>query len=102
MDEIRVQVCSRCIEKPPGGPPCAPLGKQCGIELNLPRIIEAVHSGESGQMDPYIDALHDGVCANCTVRATSQCPCPLEYLLLLAVQAVEGVDDRRRNAAALA
>jgi len=27
LKEIRDQVCSRCIEKPPGGPPCAPLGK---------------------------------------------------------------------------
>ena len=32
QDEIRNVVCSRCVERPPGGPPCAPLGKECGIE----------------------------------------------------------------------
>ena len=44
MDEIRKDVCSRCIERPPGGPPCAPLGKRCGIELNLPQLIDAIHA----------------------------------------------------------
>jgi hypothetical protein len=34
--EIREQVCARCIHRPPGGPPCEPLGKRCGIELDLP------------------------------------------------------------------
>ena len=35
LAEIRKQVCSRCVERPPGGPPCAPLGKQCGVEMHL-------------------------------------------------------------------
>jgi hypothetical protein len=34
LGEIREQVCSRCPERPPGGTPCAPLGKDCGIELS--------------------------------------------------------------------
>src|SRR5262249_47776782 len=43
LNEIRREVCSRCVERPPGGPPCAPLGKQCGIEMHLPELIDAVH-----------------------------------------------------------
>jgi len=39
MDEIRWHVCSRCIERVPGGPPCAPLGKRCGIELHLEQLV---------------------------------------------------------------
>ena len=35
---------SRCIERPPGGPPCAPLGKECGIEMHLPAVIDAIRS----------------------------------------------------------
>jgi len=78
MDEIQRHVCSRCIERVPGGPPCAPLGKRCGI-------------------DPYIDSFHDQVCTTCENRVTNQCPCPLEPLILLAVEAIETVDERRRD-----
>ena len=27
MDEIRKQVCNRCVERPPGGPPLCPAGQ---------------------------------------------------------------------------
>lgn len=94
---IREQVCSHCIERPPGGPPCAPLGKRCGIEINLGALIDAVHGVRSQMMDPYIDRFHDEVCTHCPYRVTDQCPCPLDALLLLAVEAIEGVDQSRRE-----
>lgn len=99
LDAIREQVCSKCIERPAGGPPCAPLGKRCGIELNLKRLVDSVHTVHSGVVDPYIPVFHDEVCTHCTNRTTNQCPCPLEYLLLLAVEAIESVDERRSSAA---
>jgi hypothetical protein len=102
LDEIREQVCSRCIERPAGGPPCAPLGKRCGIELNLNRLVDAVHTVHCNSVDPYIPVFHDHVCAQCINQPTSQCPCPLEYLLLLTVEAIETVDERRLSAAKLA
>lgn len=91
---IREEVCNRCVERPPGGPPCAPLGKRCGIELNLPLLVEAVHQVHSDEMGPYTGTFHDHVCTQCPNRPTDQCPCPLEYLLILAVQAIEAVDQR--------
>ena len=99
LEEIREQVCCHCIEKPPGGPPCAPLGKPCGIELHLAEIVELTHAAHSEAMDPYIDLLHDDVCANCANRPTAHCPCPLEYLLQLAVQAIEVVDAQKQAVA---
>ena len=102
LDEIRQHVCSRCIDRPPGGPPCGPLGKRCGIELNLSRLVESVQSVRSNAIDPYIPVYHDHVCAHCVAQPTSQCPCPLDHLLLLAVEAIETVDDRRRIAGKLA
>jgi hypothetical protein len=99
MDEIRSEVCTRCIERPPGGPPCAPLGKRCGVELNLPQIVDAVHAKYSSQMGPYTTNFHEMVCTQCANRTTEQCPCPMEYLLILAVQAIEAVDERRELAA---
>jgi hypothetical protein len=94
MAEIRQQVCSRCIDRPPGGPPCAPQGKQCGIELHLAEIVEVAHATRSRVMDPYIERFHCDVCAHCATRETRHCPCPLDPLLLLAIQAVETVDER--------
>ena len=93
--EIRERVCSRCIERPPGGPPCLPKGKRCGVEINLGALVEAVHREKSDWMGPYIEHFHEDVCAHCVNRTTDQCPCPLEYLLELAVEAIEAVDQRR-------
>jgi len=102
LDEIREHVCTRCIERPVGGPPCAPLGKRCGIESNLQRLVEAVHGVHSNAIDPYFPIYHEHVCEHCTNRPTSQCPCPLDYLFLLAVEAIETVDERRQLADMLA
>lgn len=94
MAEIREQVCRHCIDRPPGGPPCAPHGKQCGIELHLPEIIELAHTTHSRAMDPYIERFHEDICTHCTQRVTRHCPCPLDPLLLLAIEAIETVDER--------
>jgi hypothetical protein len=95
MTAIREQVCSRCVERPPGAPPCAPHGKRCGIELHLAEIVDVVHKSRGQAMDPYIERFHTDVCAHCANRPTNQCPCPLDYLLLLAVEAIESVDEQR-------
>ncbi len=95
MAEIRLQVCSRCIERPPGGPPCAPHGKGCGVELHLRQLVEMCHQADSARIDPYVDGFHGEICALCENRDAKDCPCPLEYLLPLAVAAVETVDRRR-------
>lgn len=63
LAEIRAQVCSRCIERPPGGPPCLPRGKRCGVELHLREIVDLTHANGSPCMEPYIDHLHDDICA---------------------------------------
>lgn len=94
MAEIREQVCSRCIDRPPGAPPCAPRGKRCGIELHLEEIVAVAHSARNRAMDPYIERFHEDVCLHCSNRPTSQCPCPLDPLLQLAIEAIETVDER--------
>src|SRR4029077_17058720 len=99
LDEIRDQVCTRCVERPPGGPPCKSLGKMCGIELHLPEYLAAIHEVESGSIEPYLDNIHRRVCPGCALRGGERCPCPLEYLLVLLVQAVETVDQRQREMA---
>jgi len=95
LDEIRAKVCSRCVERPPGGPPCAPLGKDCGIELHLPQLIESIHEVHDAWIEPYLEHNREAICAHCALLHSSICPCPMDYLSTLLVEAVETVDERR-------
>jgi hypothetical protein len=94
MDEVREQVCSRCVERPPNGPPCAALDKQCGIEMHLPQIIDAIHQVRSDWIAPYLEHNRKRICETCTLNHSSLCPCPMDYLAVLLVQAVETVKER--------
>jgi hypothetical protein len=93
--EIRKQVCSRCVERPPGGPPCAPRGKPCGIEMHLPQLLDAVRSVQSGSIEPYLRRNQKRVCLHRALLNSDVCPCPMHYLAALLVEAVEAVDERR-------
>ena len=95
LEEIREEVCRHCIERPDDGPPCWPVGKSCGVERNLPRIIEAIHAGRGSNLEPYVDHLHHDVCDLCEARDSEDCPCPLEYLQVLVIEAIAAVDERR-------
>lgn len=96
LTELREQVCSRCIVRQPGNPPCSSHGQACGIERHLPELVEICRTTDSALMDPYIEQLHDKICQDCEFRDKPGCPCPLDYLLQLAVEAVEAVERRRR------
>jgi hypothetical protein len=91
--EVEEQVCRRCVSH---ASPCAPQGVNCGVESHLEKLVEICHSVDGTLIDPYLDRLHDEICATCTNRPTKDCPCPLEYLLPLAVVAIETVDRRRK------
>lgn len=95
--ELRSDVCSRCIERRADCPPCSPHGKGCGIEEHIPQLVELCRSTDSRLMDPYIEKLHEAICPSCELRDSPDCPCPLDYLLQLAVEAVERVERRRTD-----
>jgi hypothetical protein len=95
LDEIRREVCSRCVEQPLGGPPCTPQGKVCGVELHLPQLVAAVREVHSDGMAPYLDSTRQKVCQSCPYLHHDCCPCPMDTLAVLVVQAIEAVDERR-------
>ncbi len=95
--ELREHVCSHCVERQPDCPPCTPHGKACGIELHLPELVSICRTTDDVQMDTYIQQLHDKICLTCEDRDKPTCPCPLEYLLKIAVEAVERVERRRAD-----
>ncbi len=97
LEEIRQEVCSRCVERPAGGPPCLPLGKMCGVELHLPKLVEAVREIKSELMGPYLDNTRKKICEGCAFLHSDHCPCPMDHLAVLVVEAVEAVDRRREG-----
>jgi len=40
---------------------------------------------------------HNAICAHCVHHQTSICPCPMDYLATLLVEAVETVDERHAD-----
>jgi len=98
LDEIRQEVCSRCVERPAGGPPCLPLGKPCGVELHLPQLVEAVRQVHSPLVEPYLATNRQEICPTCPYFHHSEfCPCPMDRLAVLVVGAIEAVDQRRQR-----
>lgn len=95
LDELRVSVCSLCVARPPHGPPCSPQGNSCGIALHMPELVEICRKSDDVQMEPYIEELQAKISSPCDDRDESTCPRPLDYLLQLAVEAVERVERRR-------
>jgi len=93
--EIRNRVCSRCVERPPGGPPCAPLGKNCGVEMHLPVLIASIRQVHTRLLGPYQEHDRQAICEKCAFLHSSICPFPMDYLAELIVEAVEAVDQRR-------
>jgi hypothetical protein len=74
------------------------LGKVCGIEEHLPNLIDAIHHVDSPGITAYLKCNRDRVCRNCQFLLNSTiCPCPMDYLAVLLVEAVETVDQRRKE-----
>jgi hypothetical protein len=96
LAELREPICSHCIQRGPDCPPCAPPhGRPCGIEAHLVDLVEICRTTDTAPMASYIEKLHDLVCPTCEYKDSSACPCPLNYLLQLAVEAIEAVESRR-------
>jgi hypothetical protein len=93
LEELRRDVCVSCPERLPGGPPCAPLGKECGIELHLRDLVDSVRGVQSEEIEPYQQALQQEVCAHCSWQGGEGCPCPMYYLAVLVVQAIEDAGE---------
>jgi hypothetical protein len=46
---------------------------------------------------PYLEHNRNSICSQCAFLHTSICPCPMDYLSVLIVEAVEKVDQRQRR-----
>jgi hypothetical protein len=93
--EVREQVCARCPERVAGRPPFRPQCRQCGIELQLPQIVESIRDagGRLSEFDPA--PARRAVCSRCVCLEGGTCPCPAAPLSEWVVRAVLAVEERR-------
>jgi hypothetical protein len=65
--------------------------------MHLPEIIDSIHGVRSDSIGPYLETNRKRICEQCSFLHSSNCPCPMDYLAVLVVQAVEAVDRRREE-----
>src|SRR5262245_49436341 len=69
--------------------------------MHLPQLIDAVREVQSASIEPYQDNNRRKICEDCPMLHGCDCLCPMDYLAVLLVQAVETVDEQRRQRQAL-
>jgi hypothetical protein len=69
----------------------------CGVELHLAEVVDSVHQVRSNLIAPYLDRNRLAICTHCANRGASDCPCAMDYLAVLLVEAVETVDARHEG-----
>jgi hypothetical protein len=72
------------------------LGKECGVEIHLPALIDSIHEVHSPLIATYLHHNRNEICEHCALLHSNVCPCPMDYLSTLIVEAVDNVDRRRR------
>ena len=119
VKELRKEVCGRCDQTAPSGPPCTPLGWPFEIEIYLPESVALAHSPEPRPMYVQLAEFQEFVCESCARGGQlSHCPisflspncprCPLTSstgcrcapyrLLPLAIKVIRAVDARHDDA----
>jgi hypothetical protein len=63
--------------------------------MHLPHLIESIHAVQSKLIAPYLEHNRKEVCTHCQFLLSNICPCPMDYLSVLLVEAVEAVDERQ-------
>jgi hypothetical protein len=58
----------------------------------LPELVEAIRQIKSDSIGPYLDYNRHAICEGCSHHNSSQCPCPMDYLAVLLVEAMESID----------
>lgn len=97
LAEVREQVCSCCPHRAPAGPPYGPECRGCGVELQLPRIVESIRDAGDRLTEYDEEPARELVCAQCHCLGGGCCPCAVAALSALLVRAVFSVEERREQ-----
>jgi len=101
---VSTRVCVKCIDGDGNGN-CRLTGSLgCGLRLHFPKIVETVLSIHSDEMEPYIEALRENVCAYCVHQSPDgRCSfrinldCGLDRYFPLIVETIEQLQAQPKN-----
>jgi hypothetical protein len=97
LAEIRERVCEHCPARVPGQPPYRPQCRHCGVQLQLPQLVNSIRDAGDGLSEFDASPDRQTVCAQCVCLGRGDCPCAAGLLSGLLVRAVRSVEERRRQ-----
>ncbi len=99
LKAIKQNICSICVDSDEKGICTLNEKETCAVELFLPKIIEAVHSTDSENIQDYLEKLHNTVCTQCRAQEKDgncylreDANCSLDRYFSLIVETIQNVD----------
>ena len=99
---VQQRVCEACIDGNGAGGCLLSHAQECALKTHFPEIVKAVRSVKSKDVQPYTDAIRQGVCVSCkhqsddgTCSMRTELDCGLDRYLLLVIEAIESVDSNQ-------
>jgi hypothetical protein len=99
---VRSQLCSVCSKRTVEGVCGDEEPERCSLFLLFPLVAQAILATESDDIQPYMDAIHENVCAVCvdqrldgTCSQREEKRCALDSCLPQVVEAIEEAIGRR-------
>src|SRR5437016_3039315 len=89
LAEVREQVCDNCPERVPDRPPFGPRCRRCGVELQLPQLVESIHAVGDDLDELGPPPSRQVVCAQCVCLDGGNCPCPAGSQTTLLIRAIK-------------
>ena len=100
FDAMRDRICRKCIDGDRKGGCRLPVGEECALEQNFPRIVSLVSNLRSASYDDYVAALRSNICAECTdqlpggsCKKRDALECALDRYYPLVIQVIEAVEE---------
>jgi hypothetical protein len=98
---VRNRICGVCTDRTADGQCGLEQPSSCALFRLLPRVVQAIQSVDSTDIQPYIDAIRRDVCSACgdqradgTCETRQEVRCALDAYLLLVVDAIEDVTGK--------
>lgn len=93
---LRQKICGVCIDRNVDGTCSLNERNECALFAKFPRIAAAISRVQSDQLDDYVAAIREDICANCveqhddgTCKPRDEGRCVLDRYLPLIVDAIE-------------
>ena len=96
QETLRQRICDVCIDRKLDGSCALTDPAECALFDRFPRIVHAVSRVQSDNLDDYVQAIREDVCADCpnqyddgTCKVRNEVRCVLDRYLVLIIGAIE-------------